>query len=88
MADPKDPAPGQSPPADDSAESSGYGLQVIPAELLKLVKRELPPSKAGAKPTFVAIAPDEVFSWREYPDRVVVVTVDGGKFAAEKKRAR
>lgn len=65
----------------------------IPAELLKRVQRpktddkgKVVTQKKGDEtvPVLRAIAPEEVFAWREYPDRVVVVTVDGQKYAAAK----
>lgn len=58
------------------------------AQAAALVKREVPVLQDG-KPTEkirqVAIKADEVLSFREYEDHVVVVTVDGQKFRGEKK---
>jgi len=51
----------------------------ISAALLKLVKR--PGGKEG---TERQVRRDEVLSFREYPDRVVVVTTDGQKFTGLK----
>ena len=50
------------------------------AQAAKLVFR--PPVEADGKP--VAIKPAEVLSFRDYGERVVVVTVDGQKFSAER----
>lgn len=72
MSDPKQdskPDPKQDPQTELTA-----------AQAARLVAR--PPLEAGGKP--VAIKADEVLSFRDYGDRVVVVTVDGQKFTGEK----
>lgn len=66
----------------------------IPAALLKLVQRPAIDAKTGAvvvegkgedaKPKLRAVQAKEVFAWKEYSDRVVVVTTDGQKFVGEK----
>jgi len=50
------------------------------AQAAKLVFR--PPAEPDGKP--VPVGAKEVFAFREYDDRVVVVTVDGQKFSADK----
>lgn len=50
------------------------------AQAAKLVTRQ--PKDDGGKP--VAIKTNEVLSFRDYGDRVVVVTVDGQKLTGEK----
>lgn len=54
--------------------------EMTAAQAAKLVSR--PPQEEGGKP--VAIKVSEVLSFRDYGDRVVVVTVDGQKFSGEK----
>src|SRR4051812_46842712 len=51
----------------------------IPAALLRLIRRPVPPKTAGGKETDRAVTREEVLSWKEYGDRVVVVTTDGQK---------
>ncbi len=51
--------------------------RTIPAELLKLVQR-------NGK----AIPAKQVFGWKEYEDRVVVVTTDGQKYSGAKPAAK
>jgi hypothetical protein len=82
--------------ADDKAQKGATATAPadgrIPAPLLKLVQR--PVLKDGkvvmegsgekATPKLRAIKPGEVFAWREYPDRVAVVTDDGRKFVGQK----
>ncbi|MEW8522549.1 MAG: hypothetical protein AB2552_05800 [Candidatus Thiodiazotropha endolucinida] len=54
----------------------------------KLVKREVPALDKDGKPTgkmkLVAVKAEEVFSFREYGDHVVVVTTDGQKLRGDK----
>lgn len=50
------------------------------AQAAKLVFR--PPAELDGKP--IPIKSDEVLAFRDYGDRVVVVTVDGQKFGGEK----
>lgn len=50
------------------------------AQAAKLVSR--PPAEPDGKP--IPIKAAEVLSFRDYGDRVVVVTVDGQKFSADK----
>ncbi|MBK6742519.1 MAG: hypothetical protein IPG66_05880 [Hydrogenophilales bacterium] len=58
------------------------------AQAAKLVTRDVPVLGKDGKPTGEtakkAIKADEVLSFRDYGDRVVVVTVDGQKFTGEK----
>lgn len=59
------------------------------AEVAKLVKREVPVlNKDTNKPTDktreIAVKGDEVLSFKEYDDHVIVVTKDGKKLRGEK----
>lgn len=58
-------------------------------EVAKLVFREVPKLDKEGKDTGKTeekpISPDEVYSWRDHGDHVVVVTKDGQKFRGEKK---
>ncbi|TVO70902.1 hypothetical protein FHP88_15725 [Sedimenticola selenatireducens] len=59
------------------------------AEVAKLVKREVPIlDKETGKPTDktreIAVKGDEVLSFKEYDDHVIVVTKDGKKLRGEK----
>lgn len=67
--------------------------ETIPGDLLKVVKRPetdekgrvVTEKKRGEEvPKLRAIEADEVFAWKEYSDRVVVVTTDGQKFVGAK----
>ncbi len=67
----------------------------ISPDLLKLVQRPafdekgkpLTETKRGKEvPVMRAIEPEEVLAFREYSDRVVVVTEDGQKFEAPKPK--
>lgn len=70
--------------------------QEIPNELLKLVHRpktdakgrvvtETKRGESEPVPVMRSISAGEVFAWKDYGDRVVVVTVDGQKYSAAKK---
>ena len=71
--------------ADKAAENTGLTAE----QAAKLVKREVLElaEKEGDKPKVkkVDIKPDEVFSFKDYGDHVVVVTTDGQKFTGDKK---
>jgi hypothetical protein len=65
----------------------------ISAELLKLVQRPetgkdgevvMEGKGENARPKLRPVRAKEVLDWREYEDRVVVVTTDGQKFTGEK----
>lgn len=62
------------------AKPEAAAPEMTAAQAAKLVFR--PPEKEGGKP--VAIKAEEVLSFRDYGAHVVVVTVDGQKFAGEK----
>ncbi len=82
MADPKqDPAP-LSPQKGDAGfvGAKAPTTPLTAAQAAKLVSR--PPAEPDGKP--IPIAAKEVHAFREYDDRVVVVTVDGQKFTANK----
>lgn len=66
-------------PKQDSA-ATPTSKEMTAAQAARLVSR--PPAKEGDKP--VAIKANEVLSFRDYGDRVVVVTVDGQKFSSGK----
>lgn len=79
-----------SPTTEGTTEGTGAD---VPAELLKLVQRpktdakgkEITQDQRGeAVPVLRAVTADEVFAWKDYGDRVVVVTTDGQKYAAWK----
>jgi hypothetical protein len=61
----------------------------ISAALLKLVQR--PQTKDGkvvmekGEPKLRQVRADEVLSWKEYADHVVVVTTDGQKYVGAKE---
>lgn len=71
----------------------GATKERISAELLKLVTRPATRDDGSvvmegkgedAKPKQRPIQAKEVLDWKEYEDRVVVVTTDGQKFTGEK----
>lgn len=62
----------------------------IPAALLKLVQRPVTnkdgkPVMDKGEPKLRQVKADEVLDWREYSDRVVVVTIDGQKYVGAKE---
>ncbi|HEX8276038.1 MAG TPA: hypothetical protein VF615_25600 [Longimicrobiaceae bacterium] len=63
----------------------------IPTALLKLVQRPVTNREGKVveerkgEPKLRSIKADEVLSWKEYSDRVVVVTTDGQKFVGAKE---
>lgn len=67
---------------------SGTQKELTAVQAAKLVKREVPALDKDGKPTekmkAVAVKTEEVFSFREYDDHVVVVTTDGQKFRGDK----
>lgn len=69
-----------------AADESPKGMTI--AQAAKLVTRDVPVLGKDGKPTGEtakkAVKADEVLSFRDYGDRVVVVTVDGQKFTGEK----
>ena len=84
---------GQVKPTESSTTSEPKKLSK--AEAAKKVARTVPVFDEKKQPILdkdgtpktkqVAIAEDEVLSFAEYPDRVVVVTIDGQKLSAAKK---
>lgn len=62
--------------------------EMTAAQAAALVKREAPELDKDGKPTGkttrIAVSADEVFAFRDYGDRVVVVTVDGHKLEGAK----
>lgn len=67
---------------------SGTQKELTAVQAAKLVKREVPALDKDGKPTgkmkAVAVKTEEVFSFREYDDHVVVVTTDGQKLRGDK----
>ncbi len=60
--------------------------QLTKAQAAKLVRRPVEEIKNGKTITKeVAIKPEEVFSFTEYADHIVVVTTDGRKYRGDKK---
>jgi len=57
--------------------------EMTAAEAAKLVSREIPGDEGG-KPATKPVRADEVQAFRDYGDRVVVVTVDGQKLTGKK----
>lgn len=93
----KNPAAGAgNPPVDDKSKDikptppaeveQPQGLTAAGAA--KLVKREVQAVDEDGKPTgktkLVEVKADEVLDFKEYDDRVVVVTVDGRKLVGKK----
>ncbi len=70
--------------AQDEAPNHGPPAELPPALRAK-VKRTVVEKGKDGKPVErrVAIKAREVLSWRDYGDRVVVVTTDGKKFTSE-----
>lgn len=71
------------------AENKPEEKALTAADVAKLVKRELPIlDKETGKPTGktrqIPISANEVLSFRDYGDHVVVVTNDGQKFRGDK----
>ena len=77
-------------PTTDSADKAGGDKQPKPftkARAAALVKRTVQVKGEDGKPVEkqVAVGADEVLAFRDYEDRVVVVTIDGQKLTGAKK---
>ncbi len=77
-------------PNTDSADKAGGDKQPKPitkARAAAMVKRTVLAKDEDGQPAEkqVAVGADEVLAFREYEDRVVVVTIDGRKLTGAKK---
>lgn len=96
MSDPKAPVtppstakPKAVPRAKAAKAKTRRAEQSNKAQAAALVKRTVPVLDAKGKPTGktreVRVGADEVFAYRHYGDRVVVVTTDGQKLTGKRR---
>lgn len=88
MSADKSQTPNQDAKAAAAEAKAAEPKELTAADVAKLVSRSVvvPPEKEGGKATEkqVAVKADEVLSFKDYGDYVVVVTKDGQKFTGNK----
>lgn len=86
--DPKPQADPKPDPKKVAANGDGFDKAAVldKAAAAALVRSEVPELDDAGKPTgnlkAIKLAAEEVFDFKVYPDRVVVVTIDGQKLTA------